>query len=267
MTADPTTLRLLTLNALFRGDVRARLRALGGILDRAGYDVVCLQEVMYRHHARLLWRLARSYPHHASTGAVALGGGLVILSRWPIVRCRFGRYPVSRPLRPELLMRKGAQLARVAVPGGDLAVVNTHLSANRDHDWSAGNRYSRVAADELDRLGALMSGIDPALPVVVAGDFNLPRDSPVLARFRAAARLRDALAGSAEPTYRPTPELPAPPAFDHVLVRPAPDRELTARSRIVFRDAVMLADGRPGYLSDHYGVDTELVLPAIRGNG
>lgn len=255
-------MRLLTFNALFKGDVAVRLRALGGILDDSGYDIVCLQEVMYRHHARLLRRVARSYPYRALAGSVVLKGGLLILSRWPIARCRFGRYPVTAPMRPELLMRKGAQVALIRGPDGDLAVVNTHLSANRDDDWSAGNRYTRVARTELSRLTTLVSGIDPALPVAAMGDFNVPRGSPVLADLMAGTGLRDALAGNTEPTYRPTPSFPSPPAFDHVFVRSAPGAELAARSRLVFRDAVSMPDGRSMYLSDHYGIETDLTRSA-----
>lgn len=151
VTGDSRTLRLLTLNALFKGDVRARLRALGVILERAEHDVVCLQEVMYRGHARLLGRLAPALRYRAHTGVAVLRGGLVILSRWPITRYRLVGYPPARPLRAELLMRKGAQLATIAAPGGELAVLNTHLSANRDDDWSAGNPYTRVQMGELSR--------------------------------------------------------------------------------------------------------------------
>ena len=262
MTGAPTVLRLLTLNALFRGDVRPRLRALAAILDREAYDIVCLQEVMYRGNARLLRRLAGSYPHHAYRGAVLLEGGLVILSRWPIRRCRSLRFPVLRPVRPELLMRKGAQLATVDVPGGGLAVVNTHLTANLDDDWSPENQYARIERAELSHLAEAVAALDPALPVVTTGDFNVPRGSAVLDAFAAATGLRDVLAGDDEPTYRPTPTWPAPPAFDHVLVRPTPDRAVTAEARLVFREAVPLADGRRTYLSDHYGIETELTVSA-----
>ena len=252
-------LRLLTLNALFTGDVRPRLRALGTILERSDYDVVCLQEVMYRRNARLLRSVAPSYRHHAYAGTVVLKGGLVLLSRWPITKCRFVRYPVTAPLRPELIMRKGAQVASVATGGGELVVVNTHLSANRDDDWSPTNRYTRVERAELDHLAVRIAAVEPALPVVLVGDLNVPRDSAVLTDFIAKAGLRDLLAGDGRPTYRPTPRFPSPPAFDHILVRAAADAELDGRARPVFQDAVTLADGRRAYLSDHYGVEAEIV--------
>jgi endonuclease/exonuclease/phosphatase family metal-dependent hydrolase len=247
-------LRLLTLNALMRGDVRPRLRILAARLERADYDVVCLQEVMVRANAGLIRRLARSYGYHLHTGAVLLHGGLVVLSRRPLVGHRFARYPVTRPVRPELIMRKGAQVALVDAAGGTLAVVNTHLSANRAGSWSTGNRYTRVQRGELRRLAAVVSGIDPVLPVVLVGDLNVPRTSPMLAEFLAAAGLVDARAGDTAPTYRPTPAFPSPPALDHVLLRPG----LTARTRLVFQDPVALPGGRAVYLSDHYGVEAEL---------
>ncbi|MCX4993306.1 MULTISPECIES: endonuclease/exonuclease/phosphatase family protein [unclassified Streptomyces] len=252
-------LRLLTMNTLFTGDVPARLRALGAALDRSDYDIVCLQEVMFRRNARLIRRAAPAYRHFAYSGTVLLKGGLVLLSRWPISRWRFVRYPMTGPVRGELLMRKGAQLASVATPDGELVVVNTHLSANRDDDWSPTNRYSRIAGAELARLTGLIAAVGPSLPVAVVGDLNIPRDSAALAGFVAAAGLRDILAGDTRPTYRPTPRWPSPPALDHVLVRAAAGETLTGGADFVFQDKVTLGDGRQAYLSDHYGVQARLI--------
>ncbi|GAA2478973.1 endonuclease/exonuclease/phosphatase family protein [Winogradskya humida] len=248
---------LLTLNALMKGDVRARLRVLGGLLESSGYDVVCLQEVMYRSHAVLLRGLARSYGYRAWSGAVLLEGGLVVLSRLPVGSARFVRYPMSGPARPEFIMRKGAQVVQVTTADGPLAVINTHLSANRDGDWSPGARYTHVQRRELATLAAVVSGVDASLPVVVAGDLNVPRTAASLAGFLTAAGLRDTRADDTGPTYRPTPRWPSPPAFDHVLVRPG----TVAETRLVLRDPVTLGDGWQAYLSDHYGVAAELTLP------
>ncbi|GAA3198909.1 endonuclease/exonuclease/phosphatase family protein [Dactylosporangium siamense] len=253
-----TEVRLLTLNALIRDDVPARLRALGPVLERSGYDIVCLQEVLHRGSARLLRRVTPGYENRAGTGLTLLAGGLLLVSRWPIRRHRFARFPMTRPLRTELLMRKGAQLAVVDTPAGPLAVVNTHLSANRDDDWSEGNRYTAIIRGELDCLARLVTGFEPDLPAVVVGDFNVPRDAPVFTRFAAAAGLRDVLAGDTSTTYRPTPRWPSPPALDQVLLRPAADRPVTARARTVLRDAVRVADGRDLFLSDHYGIEADL---------
>ncbi|HWS36811.1 MAG TPA: endonuclease/exonuclease/phosphatase family protein [Actinoplanes sp.] len=243
-------MRLLTFNALFKGDVSARLRALGERLEQDDYDVVCLQEVMYRRHVRLLAAVAPGFRYRAFSGGVVLKGGLVLLSRLPISGWEFVRFPLTPPRRPEYLMRKGAQI--VTIDGG-FTVVNTHLSANRDDDWSPGNRYSAAQRVEFAVLAERLAGVRG--PVVVVGDLNVPRESAGLAGLLAAAGLRDVLAGDTRPTYRPTPGWPSPPAFDHVLVRPV---DLACRADLVFQDEVRLSDGRMAYLSDHYGVAAEL---------
>ncbi|MEU4086606.1 endonuclease/exonuclease/phosphatase family protein [Streptomyces aureus] len=255
-------LRLLTMNALFTGDVPARLHALGGALAASDYDVVCLQEVMFRRNVRLIRRAAPAYRYVACSGTALIKGGLVLLSRWPISRSRFVRYPMTGPVRGEFFMRKGAQVASIATPDGELVVVNTHLSANRDDDWSPANRYTRIAEAELARLTEAIAAVDPSVPVAVVGDLNLPRDSAALAGFIAAAGLRDVLSGDTRPTYRPTPRWPSPPALDHVLVRPAAGQTLTAEADLVFQEKVPLADGRQAYLSDHYGIRARLIRSA-----
>jgi endonuclease/exonuclease/phosphatase family metal-dependent hydrolase len=252
------TVRLLTFNTLFRGNVRARLRLLGELLAESAYDIVCLQEVMFRRHARLLRRAAPAYRHQAYAGAVVLEGGLVILSRWPITRWRFVRYPLTRPLRPEMLMRKGAQLTSVASPDGELIVVNTHLSANRHGNWSRDNASVRTQRAELHHLTGELAALDAAARVVLTGDLNVPRESAVLQDFIAAAGLRDVLAGDQRPTYRPTPEFPAPPAFDHVLIRGG----LAGSADLVLQNAATLPTGRSIHLSDHYGISADLSMPS-----
>lgn len=242
-------MRLLTFNTLFTGDVRPRLRALGQILRESDFDIVCLQEVMYRSNAALL---QRHFPHSACAGMVVLKGGLVLLSRLPIERWRFVRFPLAGPARPEFLMRKGALIVEI----GDLVVVNTHLSANRDDDWSPGNRYTIVERGELDVLDRELAGIDQSRPVVVTGDLNLPRESAVLADFRERAGLTDSMAGDTRPTYRPTPQWPNPPAFDHLLVRNAG----TSHADLTLRDEVALPGGRRAHLSDHFGVAADISL-------
>ncbi|MEU4694883.1 endonuclease/exonuclease/phosphatase family protein [Actinoplanes sp. NPDC023714] len=230
-------MRLLTFNTLFRGDVRARLRALAPLLDC--YDVVCLQEVMFRRNARLL---SRTFAHFSGFGGVLLRGGLVMLSQRPIVGSRFVRYPFSAPLRPELIMRKGVQIASV----DGVTVVNTHLSAHA----------ARIQDRELEFLAGVASGLEG--PLVVVGDLNVSRRR--LQKFLDISGLIDPLAGDARPTYRPTPEFPSPPAFDHILTRGG----ITAQARIVLQDPIHLPDGRQTFLSDHYGVEADITARRSR---
>jgi endonuclease/exonuclease/phosphatase family metal-dependent hydrolase len=248
-------IRVLTFNTLFRGRTRDRIETLAGVLDDSDYDIVCLQEVISPVILSRLRRLVPSYPHMARDWAFPLvRGGLVTLSRWPISRTYYEPFAPARPARPEWLLNKGALFARIKLPSGHLTVVNTHLSANMDMDWSPSNVYTKVEQAELGRLATAIRRIDDAEPLVAMGDFNVPRDSPYFAAFASAAGVHDGLAGSTEPTYRP--ECAEIGAIDQLLHRPG----LKAEARVVFQDRVRLPNGDRAHLSDHYGIAADLHL-------
>ena len=243
-------IRVLTFNTLFRGRTRARMDALAHLIEDSGYDIVCLQEVISPLILARLRKVTTSYPHMACARTFPLvRGGLVTLSRQPIVRTHYEPFTLARPARPEWLLNKGALFARVKLPGGYLTVVNTHLSANMDMDWSPSNAYTKVERAELNQLSAAVTRIDPAESLLVMGDFNVPRDSPYFAAFASGAGLQDALAGSTEPTYRP--DYANIGAIDQLLHRPG----LKAETRVVFKDDVRLPGGDRAPLSDHYAIE------------
>ena len=258
-------IRALTLNVLYRGDSRARLRALGKILREADYDVVCLQEVISPLNLALLRQVTSpSYPHSAHGGVFpAVAGGVVTVSRWPITARRYVRYPLTMPVQRGWLMRRGVLVTQLMIGGQRLTVMNTHLTANMDNDWSSGaNRYVRAEKVELGRLAGVVRRATSTVPLLVVGDFNVPRDSSYFLDFAQAAGLRDVLAGDAEPTFRPIPTWPRPPAIDQVLVRPSESHEVTGEARLCMKDQVTLPDGRRAYLSDHFGIEADLQLVA-----
>ncbi|XRQ16816.1 endonuclease/exonuclease/phosphatase family protein [Actinomadura welshii] len=249
--------RVLTFNTLFRGRSRERLGVLARIIDRSDYDVVCLQEVISPLNLAYLRRAARSFPHIAYASAFpVVRGGLVTLSRRPIVRRRYEAFARKPPARPEWLLRKGALFTRVQLPGGFLTVVNTHLSANMDMHWTPSNAYTRAEEFELRELAAHIGRIDAAEPLAVMGDFNVPRDYHLFGEFAAAAGLKDALAGAMETTYNPDYAAIGP--IDQMLIRPG----MEATTQVVFKERVRLPGGAAAYLSDHYGIAATLIAPS-----
>jgi endonuclease/exonuclease/phosphatase family metal-dependent hydrolase len=256
--------RVLTFNTLFFGEVRLRLRLLGEILDRSTFDVVCLQEVLWRWNWMELRDICRTFPHvaYAAQGP-AITGGLVTLSRWPIAERRYVVYRVRtarhRP-RVDWFLRKGLLITRCEIASHPVTVVNTHLLANSDGDWSETNRYSVALRAGLLQLAQELEALDPDVPVLVMGDFNVPSGSWLFDEFVATTGLRDVMAGDTRPTYRPTPRLRTVPAIDHLLVRQSPSHMIVADTKLAFEEAVLLPDGRSVYLSDHYGIESSLDL-------
>jgi endonuclease/exonuclease/phosphatase family metal-dependent hydrolase len=242
--------RILTFNTLYRGDARARIRALGSVLDESDYDIVCLQELWSPPNLALLRSLTPSY-RHAAHGLrfPMVAGGLAVLSRIPIVGHRYARFPWHGPARKELLSRKGVLVTRFSIDDRFLTVVNTHLSANSKADWSRSQSFTKVQQAELREVAAAVRRIESGEPVVMVGDFNVPRESWLFDEFVTDSGLIDTFQGSPDPTFRPTPRWPGA-ALDQVLVSSG----LTASPELVLKDSVRLADGRAAYLSDHFGI-------------
>jgi endonuclease/exonuclease/phosphatase family metal-dependent hydrolase len=259
-----TKIRVLTLNCLFHGQVRARLEAIGSLLEKGQFDLVCLQEVVFRRHARLLASRMPSYrPPLYRSVALGVMGGLVTFARADVKR---QSYEIFRRRGDwgnlgtfDRLARKGFLTTWFEVGGEPLILVNTHLLANYDEDWSPRNRYAVQQLDELDQLGDALSNLAKDATLLVAGDFNVPADHPMLAAFMGRTKLRNAAAAPAA-TYRSLrPEAPGQ-QIDHVLFRQASGGSVSITTKLHFEDKVELADGRRMFVSDHFGVEAKLQL-------
>jgi endonuclease/exonuclease/phosphatase family metal-dependent hydrolase len=273
MTAEPALhLRLLSLNCLggrFPPSTRARLIALTRLLEASDYDVVCLQEVQYTGYLPLLRELLPSYPwmgHDTARRLHAPLGGLVTLSRWPLEDQTFSRYsergyPIGLTLADRLL-RKGVLTTRLRVREQPVLVLNTHLIANYSGNWAGLNHFTRQQVRQVDELRAIVDAADPALPLVLTGDFNLPRGCWLYDRLVDGSHLCDLMAGSTEPTYRQSYLLPGRYAqpIDFIFVRPPAGWDLAADAETTLREKVTLPNGRLVYLSDHVALHADIQL-------
>jgi endonuclease/exonuclease/phosphatase family metal-dependent hydrolase len=174
------TLRLVSVNIwdlpirLPRTRRGARHRALLDGLARLDADVLLIQEAF---RPRLRRRILRALPH-MHPDALARGGrwfvfvrmdtagGLLTLSRWPILTTVYQRARRFRRMKPdERIGWKGCLWTRIATPAGELLVGNVHLYAgNTPLD-------SHVRAIQTRHL--LQGGEStPTTPTVLAGDWN-----------------------------------------------------------------------------------------------
>lgn len=255
--------QLISLNCLgapFFGDTQARLRTIAEYLEASPVDVVCLQEVQMHRYARLFERRLSSYPFAASAQHIyAPKGGLITFSRWPIQHSDFEIYPVRgwwhTPSIADRLLHKGFLAAGLRVPSlpFPIIILNTHLTANYDADWSEDNRYARVQMAQVELLSAAAIQAKQDHGFIVSGDFNIPRGSRMYQQFLDQTGLSDPLAGSNLPTYRPLiPGLTGVAlALDHVFVRLPPGHKASIDADVILRDETLLANGRTGRVSDH----------------
>ncbi|KAK7941097.1 Bcisc1 [Apiospora aurea] len=185
--AELTELNIVTLNCwglLYLSKDRAsRLAAIGQALaasDPAPH-IVGLQECWTQEDYQAIRRATRFIlPYGKFYHSGAFGGGLAILSRWPIQESSMVRYPLNgRPtafFRGDWFVGKGVACARIRYGKGPNEVVevfNTHTHpAYEDHKKGV-DTYSAHRLSQAWELSKLVRGAAERGHLVVAlGDFN-----------------------------------------------------------------------------------------------
>ncbi|TDC33513.1 endonuclease/exonuclease/phosphatase family protein [Kribbella albertanoniae] len=239
-----------------------RYAAIGAVFEASDVDVVNFQEVLTYYHLRQLVRAMPSY-RFASYRRSAAGpaGGLLTLSRTPIARTGYRRFPM--PVAADAaglprLSRLKASLKGVlltSLPG--VTVANTHLLANFDGDWSETNRYYRLHQGQLAALGRTVASID--VPVILSGDFNIARDSSLYGDFIRDTGLVDAFGADCPPTFHASylHSNQTAHCIDFLLLS---DPSITIEAaQLTFTEQLPMPGG-PDYLTDHLGLQVSLAL-------
>ncbi|HET6744134.1 MAG TPA: endonuclease/exonuclease/phosphatase family protein [Kribbella sp.] len=246
---------------LLGSELRARYAAIGAEFEASTVDVANLQEVHTYYHLRRLRRSMPSYRFASFRRSVAgPAGGLLTLSRHPVSSTTYRRFPATTvdtaglPRRTRLTTSlKGALLTRLT----GVTVINTHLSANRDGDWSATNRHYALHQAQLT---ALMQYVTTAAqPAVVSGDFNIARNSRLYSDFIQQSGLTDAFGDTCPPTFHQAYLNPdqSPHCIDFLLL--ASPTITVDSATLTFTDQVALPNG-PAYATDHLGLEVHLTL-------
>ncbi|KAI4865586.1 DNase I-like protein [Hypoxylon rubiginosum] len=192
----PTELNIITLNCwglLHLSAHRAeRLTAIGRELAAAEPPphIVALQECWTQEDYRSVRRETRFIlPFGKFYHSGAFGGGLAILSRWPIEESTMFRYPLSgRPtafFRGDWFVGKGVACAKIRYgPGGKdvVEVFNTHTHAIYEHEPKQTDSYVVHRLAQSWEIAKLVRGAAERGHLAVAlGDFN---DVPLSLSYR-----------------------------------------------------------------------------------
>jgi endonuclease/exonuclease/phosphatase family metal-dependent hydrolase len=295
MGAMPETfsLRAVTFNAwalpvtIPSQDKRRRLSRLPGALAALDADVIVLQELFdVRARRRLVHELCPPYAtaraatdtrHILGLVAADTTGGMLVLSRLPIVGSRFVPHSLGSHTKvDERLGRKGAMIVHVESPLGPVTVFAVHLYAGTKP------KDTLIRSAQLAPLLETLDAEAGSDPVVLAGDINASPtvsypeppgpENPFTPEY---ATLTEA--GFVDPLPpNPTPvdlsatwvpsrnryaalpyqETKTDQRYDYLLVRPGTTREWT------YRATGTVIDAEGAFLSDHVGVMIDLDLVA-----
>ncbi|CUS13087.1 unnamed protein product [Tuber aestivum] len=157
---------------------KARLNEISLRIARASppFDIVALQEFwVYSDYENLRAKTSSVLPHGKFYFSGAIGGGLVILSKWPIEQSSMFRYPLNgRPTafwRGDWYVGKGVACAAVRHPSGKtIEVLNTHLHAPYEKNDSY-LCHRTAQAWEIAKL--LRGAVQKGHIAIGLGDFNM----------------------------------------------------------------------------------------------
>ena len=236
---------------MFGSRLGERYAGIAAVFEASEVDVVNFQEVATFYHLRQLVRAMPSYRFVSFRRSVAgPAGGLLTLSRSAVARTDYRRFPTFADVdglpwvaKIEAAI-KGVLVTRLA----GVTVVNTHLTANRDGDWSETNRFYRLHQSQLAALGRYVASLRQ--PLIVSGDFNVARDSSLYSNFIRDTGLVDAFGDDCPPTFHSAYLEPGRPShcIDFVLFS---DPITVEGAELTFRS---------GQLSDHLGLQVTVAL-------
>ena len=267
-TTPEHVLDVLTFNAALLPEIAASTeqatRAARMAPHLVGYDVLVLQELFVNRWRRaVLAELAASYPYRGDLvgrdGARDLpwrqDGGVVILSRWPIVRQAVLTFD-GVCSGSDCLADKGVAYAAVRKGARTYHVFSTHAQSVYGRD------PSHVRAAQFALLRAFVAALDIPRhePVIVAGDLNVDAYTPELAdMLRVLGAAWPPRVGDGRFTWDPASNAWAygePEWLDYVLWLTDHAKPVSA-----WNEALLLRDGDLD-LSDHHAVWGRIVMPA-----
>ena len=153
-------------------------------------DVVLLQEVWTRSHMeRLVSGLGSDWTPTCVKRVGAPRGGLLTLVResagWRIRSApEFHAFAASAPVwkiwEGDGLGGKGALAVELEHDGQHICALNTHLQSQY-----SGSSYTEIREAQLIELGKVVEQFHPALPALVAGDFNTDAREPLYSHILA----------------------------------------------------------------------------------
>ncbi|TFK56863.1 DNase I-like protein [Heliocybe sulcata] len=189
VTMSDTRLRVLTLNCWgLKYVAKNRVERIAGIADvlsASDYDIVCLQEVWVSADYNLIRRsVAGRLPYAKYFYSGALGAGLAIISRFPIIATSVHPYSLNGSpidvVAGDWFVGKAAATILVTHPKlGQLQIYNTHLFAKGGEGGPAINQAHRlINAWEMAKLAKQSAELGRY--VIAAGDFNtIPSSLPM----------------------------------------------------------------------------------------
>ncbi|KAI9632529.1 inositol phosphorylsphingolipid-phospholipase C [Dioszegia hungarica] len=193
------TLRVLSFNvwglAIIAKERAARIRAIAKHLASSNYDIVCLQECwVYKDFELIRDEVVHTLPYARFFNSGALGSGLAIFTRFPLISARVMPYDLSgtpqQAIAGDFFVNKAAANVGVFHPIlGELEIWTTHMHAGGDQ--APDTRQAHRIGEAWQLSNAVRDGAARGRYVMAMGDFNAQPDSIPISLLRSHAQMTD----------------------------------------------------------------------------
>jgi len=106
-------------------------------------------------------------------GLRVFGGGLMIISRYPIETTR--ELVFDKGVASDGFVRKGVLYVKIKVGSSYVHVFNTHLQASYGYEFAEYDPYALIRKKQIQKLASFIAKIalDDHHPIIALGDFNV----------------------------------------------------------------------------------------------
>lgn len=235
-------------------------------LNLVDAQIIDLQEVFTYRHLRILKRHLTKFNYCVFERNIwGPKGGLVTFSKFPIEIRSYTPYSSITLLNTgqigtyfrNLFTRKGILISKLR--SSPIYFVNTHLTTNRDNDWSKNNRFFSIHQAQIKELCALINSIKHYSLIVISGDFNISKKSDLYKKLIKELHAKDVFIEHNSPSFHSefmsNPETPN--RIDYLLVKNHTKNFKTTGKKHLFTRRLIPKNINHGFLSDHIGLKAD----------
>lgn len=242
------------IRSFLRTRVRLRLKLIADALITEKADIISFQEIHLYHHFYLLRKYLTEYPYVAyHKNWYGPRGGLAIFAKVPIATSNYIDFTSRGQLWNKSitgpLSKKG--LLCITLKDLDILIINTHLMQNSERNWRRAGKYPKLLQAQLTQIMSVIADLPSKTPVLLMGDFNIPKSLALYKKFMQDSGLNDAFSAFDFPTYQGDILKDAVPEgrIDYIFYT-TPSLSPSTQEHL-FTKQVTFKNNRRDFLSDH----------------
>lgn len=246
----------------------SRYRAITNYFTNSAVGIINFQEVFTYYHLFLLKKLLKNYPFCIFEKSLfGPKGGLVIFSKYPLKKIRYESFirnfiPFSLRSSLELLTQRGALV--VKIEEFNLVLLNTHLTAVQNNNWSRDSIYFNELDNEIKQFHKIVK-IEAKRnnTLIASGDFNIAKGTDLYRELIDYPFLNDPFKKNTSPTRHQSFASPnrKTNCVDYFFIFGSSKFYKVSKSKYIFTNKIFGQSQKNGYVSDHIGLQILFEIP------